>query len=227
MTAGPGNLRQGLSCRLRSSPAGAGRRARGYHRLLKQAQGDACPPAGPHSACGSAQLWSEGGEFGVQRVTGGGEVAGETQSSLTAALGRVWKSRYLPDLRPLDPSQKARAQNEEGGGEPLGVHLCLAARPENWIITDPEKGTAYEISSRAQPTYLGTSQGLPSPHVRPTSWFGGSHILPKDRAKPQDIFNHLPCKLSAAASGGVEGEALGGGGGGPGGPWHISRARVA
>lgn len=64
---------QGLSCRLRPSPAGTRPKAREHLEGLRQT----LPSGGYESACGFAQLWSEGAGLRVRFVTEDGKVVGE------------------------------------------------------------------------------------------------------------------------------------------------------
>lgn len=109
-------------------------------------------------------------------------------------------------MMPLDLGQKARAQDSEVG---TPGRASLALRPEEWIITDSSKGTVNRTVAISE-----TSQGPPSPRLRPGSWFGGFHFSPKGRASPQDNFSLLLDELSVAARLHL--------GRGPHGPQHIA-----
>lgn len=113
---------------------------------------------------------------------------------------------YASNVMPLDTGQKARAQDSEAG---TPGRASLALRPEEWIITDSEKETVNRTVARSE-----TSQGPPSPRLRPGSWFGGSHFSPKSRASPQDNFSLSLDELSVAARIHL--------GWGPHGPQHIA-----
>lgn len=98
---------------------------------------------------------------------------------------------YAPNVMLLDLGQKARAWASEAG---TPGRASLALRPEEWIITDLEKGTVNRTVAISE-----ISQGPPSPSLRPGSWFGGSHLSQKGRASPQDNFSLPLDELPVAA----------------------------